>query len=99
MLQYKAPIMDIKFLIEDVFKFYSHYEKYPEFAEATPDLVDARTVLAAQAPAFYSGCLWSSPPPLLPQANNFEYGEISKFDCMDPWTYGPMDPWTHAADR
>jgi alkylation response protein AidB-like acyl-CoA dehydrogenase len=41
MLQYKAPIMDIKFLIEDVFKFYSHYEKYPEFAEATPDLVDA----------------------------------------------------------
>ena len=41
MLQYKAPIMDIKFLIEDVFKYYSHYEKYPEFAEATPDLVDA----------------------------------------------------------
>ena len=41
MLQYKAPVMDIKFLIEDVFKYYSHYEKYPEFAEATPDLVDA----------------------------------------------------------
>jgi alkylation response protein AidB-like acyl-CoA dehydrogenase len=41
MLQYKAPITDIKFLIEDVFKYYSHYEKYPEFAEATPDLVDA----------------------------------------------------------
>jgi alkylation response protein AidB-like acyl-CoA dehydrogenase len=41
MLQYKAPIMDIKFLIEDVFNYYPHYEKYPEFAEATPDLVDA----------------------------------------------------------
>jgi alkylation response protein AidB-like acyl-CoA dehydrogenase len=41
MLQYKAPVMDMKFLIEDVFSYYPHYEKYPEFVEATPDLVDA----------------------------------------------------------
>jgi alkylation response protein AidB-like acyl-CoA dehydrogenase len=41
MLQYKAPVMDMKFLIEDVFNDYPHYEKYPELAEATPDLVDA----------------------------------------------------------
>ena len=41
MLSYKAPIADIKFLIEDVFDYYSHYNKYPEFAEATPDLTDA----------------------------------------------------------
>ena len=41
MLNYKAPIADIKFLIEDVFDFYGHYKKYPEFEEATPDLVDA----------------------------------------------------------
>lgn len=41
MLTYKAPIADIKFLLEDVFKYYKHYEKYPEFEEATPDLVDA----------------------------------------------------------
>lgn len=41
MLQYKAPVMDMKFLIEDVFKYYKHYESYPEFAEATHDLVDA----------------------------------------------------------
>ena len=41
MLQYKAPVMDMKFLIEDVFNYYPHYKKYPEFAEATPDLVDA----------------------------------------------------------
>lgn len=41
MLQYQAPVMDMKFLIEDVFKYYKHYESYPEFAEATPDLVDA----------------------------------------------------------
>ncbi|MFT5839361.1 MAG: hypothetical protein ACI9UT_001864, partial [Flavobacteriales bacterium] len=33
--------MDMKFLIEDVFNDYPHYEKYPELAEATPDLVDA----------------------------------------------------------
>ncbi|MFT4809204.1 MAG: alkylation response protein AidB-like acyl-CoA dehydrogenase [Arenicella sp.] len=41
MLQYKAPVMDMTFLIEDVFNYYPHYEKYPEFSEATPDLVDA----------------------------------------------------------
>lgn len=41
MLSYKAPIADIKFLIEDVFDYYKHYKKYPEFEEATPDLIDA----------------------------------------------------------
>jgi len=41
MLTYKAPITDIKFLIEDVFDFYSHYKNHSEFEEATPDLVDA----------------------------------------------------------
>jgi len=41
MLSYKAPLTDLKFLFEDVFDYYKHYEKYPEFEEATPDLVDA----------------------------------------------------------
>lgn len=41
MLSYKAPVADIKFLIEDVFDYYGHYKKTPEFEEATPDLVDA----------------------------------------------------------
>ena len=41
MLSYKAPIADIKFLFEDVFDYYGHYQKHPEFEEATPDLVDA----------------------------------------------------------
>lgn len=41
MLSYKAPITDIKFLFEDVFNYYDHYQQYPEFEEATPDLVDA----------------------------------------------------------
>ncbi|PKG81750.1 acyl-CoA dehydrogenase [Colwellia sp. 75C3] len=41
MLSYKAPVADIKFLIEDVFNYYDHYKKYEEFEEASPDLVDA----------------------------------------------------------
>ncbi|MCW8863813.1 MAG: acyl-CoA dehydrogenase N-terminal domain-containing protein, partial [Colwellia sp.] len=41
MLSYKAPITDIKFLMEDVFDYYGHFKKYPEFEEATPDLGDA----------------------------------------------------------
>jgi hypothetical protein len=41
MLTYKAPVADIKFLIEDVFKYYEHYQKHQEFEEASPDLVDA----------------------------------------------------------
>lgn len=41
MLTYKAPLADIKFIFEDVLKYYQHYEKYDEFEEATPDLVDA----------------------------------------------------------
>lgn len=41
MAEYNAPTQDIKFLVEDVFDFYSHYAKYPEFEEASPDLVDA----------------------------------------------------------
>lgn len=41
MLTYKAPLTDIKFLFEDVLKYYPHYEKYPEFEDATPDMVDA----------------------------------------------------------
>ncbi len=41
MLSYKAPVADIKFLIEDVFNYYDHYKKHEEFEEASPDLVDA----------------------------------------------------------
>jgi len=41
LLTYKAPVSDIKFLIEDVFDYYGHYKQHPEFEEATPDLVDA----------------------------------------------------------
>jgi len=40
MTTYNAPIEDIKFVIEDLLDFYSHYKKYPDYQEATPDLVD-----------------------------------------------------------
>ncbi|NQZ08985.1 MAG: acyl-CoA dehydrogenase C-terminal domain-containing protein [Algicola sp.] len=40
MSHYKAPIADIKFLLEEVFDHYDHYKKYPELSEATPDLID-----------------------------------------------------------
>ncbi len=41
MLSYKAPITDIKFLLEDVFDYYDHYKKYSTFDAVTPDLTDA----------------------------------------------------------
>ena len=40
MTTYTAPTEDIKFLIEDVLDFYSHYQKYPGYEEATPDMVE-----------------------------------------------------------
>jgi 3-(methylsulfanyl)propanoyl-CoA dehydrogenase len=41
MTDYKAPVDDINFLINDVLKFEQHFKKFPAFEEATPDLVDA----------------------------------------------------------
>ncbi len=41
MLSYKAPVTDIKFILEDVFGYYDHYKKTPEFSEASADLVEA----------------------------------------------------------
>jgi len=41
MLTYKAPIADIKFIFEDVFKIYDYYQQTPEYSEMTPDLVEA----------------------------------------------------------
>ncbi|WP_286264742.1 acyl-CoA dehydrogenase C-terminal domain-containing protein [Thalassotalea atypica] len=40
MTDFKAPVEDINFLVNDVFKFEQHYKKFPEFEEATPDLVE-----------------------------------------------------------
>jgi len=40
MTEYTAPIEDIKFVLEDVLDIYNHYQKYPGYQDATPDLVD-----------------------------------------------------------
>ncbi len=37
---YNAPIEDIKFVTEDLLDIYSHYKKYPDYDEATPEVVD-----------------------------------------------------------
>lgn len=41
MIQYKAPLRDINFLVNDVFDFQKHYQNIPGGDEATPDMVDA----------------------------------------------------------
>ncbi|MFP6789702.1 MAG: acyl-CoA dehydrogenase C-terminal domain-containing protein [Thalassolituus sp.] len=41
MIQYKAPMRDIQFLINDVFDFQSHYKNIPGGEEASPEMVDA----------------------------------------------------------
>ena len=41
MIQFKAPLQDINFLINDVFDFQTHYKDIPGGDEASPDMVDA----------------------------------------------------------
>lgn len=41
MPQYKAPLRDMRFLMNEVFDYPAHYQKLPGGAEATPDMVDA----------------------------------------------------------
>ena len=40
MVQYKAPVKDIKFLMNDVYNFQKHYQTIPGGDEATPEMVD-----------------------------------------------------------
>ena len=41
MPQYKAPLRDMRFLLNEVFDYPAHYAKLSNGAEATPDMVDA----------------------------------------------------------
>ena len=41
MPQYKAPLRDMRFLLNEVFDYPAHYQKLPGGAEATPNTVDA----------------------------------------------------------
>ncbi len=68
MTEYTAPIEDIKFVMEDLLDIYSHYQKYPDFQDVTPDVVDmvltecARFCETELAPINQSGdregCSW-----------------------------------------
>lgn len=61
MTDYTAPVADIKFLMNEVFDYFPHYQQYPEYAEATPDLVDmiidecAKFCKSELAPLYQSG--------------------------------------------
>jgi len=48
MIQYKAPLKDIRFLINDVFDFQQHYQQIPGGGEATPEMIDAILTEAAK---------------------------------------------------
>ncbi len=41
MAQFKAPLRDIRFIMEDLLNFYPHYASLPGYEEATPDMVNA----------------------------------------------------------
>ena len=41
MPQYKAPLRDVRFLLNEVFDYPAHYAKQPNAEDATPDMVDA----------------------------------------------------------
>lgn len=67
MIQYKAPLKDIHFLVNEVFHFQHHYPSLPGGSEASPDMVEAILAEAARfseevlAPLYQSGdegCVW-----------------------------------------
>jgi len=41
MPQYKAPLRDMRFLLNEVFDFEGHFKSLPNGEEASPDMVDA----------------------------------------------------------
>ncbi|MCJ7815133.1 MAG: acyl-CoA dehydrogenase C-terminal domain-containing protein [Xanthomonadales bacterium] len=69
MTEYAAPIEDIKFVMEDLLDIYSHYQKYADYQEVTPDVVDmvlsecAKFCETELAPMYQSGdkegCQWA----------------------------------------
>ena len=41
MSHYQTPLRDMRFNIEEVFDFTSHYTSFPQGREASPDIVTA----------------------------------------------------------
>ena len=77
MTEYKAPIEDIRFVMEDLLDIHTHYQKYPDFQEVTPDVVDMVLTECAKfcetevAPLNQSGdeegCTWEDGKVTTPQ--------------------------------
>ena len=84
MIQYKAPLKDIQFLIRDVFNFQEHYQHIPGGEEATPDMVDAILTEAARfsekviSPLYQSGdegCRFNDGEVTTPKGFREAYGQ------------------------
>jgi len=75
--EYRAPIEDIRFVMEDLLDIHKHYQKYPDFQEVTPDVVDMVLTECAKfcetelAPLNQSGdkegCVWEDGKVTTPQ--------------------------------
>lgn len=82
---YKAPLRDMRFLLNEVFDFESHYKKLPNGEEATPDMVDAILTEMAKlcentiAPLYQSGdaegCHFDAGKVTLPKGYKEAYDE------------------------
>lgn len=72
MIQYKAPLKDIKFLMNDVYQFQQHYQQIPGGEEATPDMVD----MILDAAASFSEEVLSPLYQTGDQGCRFEGGEV-----------------------
>ena len=70
MTEYTAPIEDIKFVLNDLLDFHSHYQNYPDYQDVTPDDIDmiltecAKFCTTELAPLYQSGdregCKWEN---------------------------------------
>jgi len=70
MTEYTAPIEDINFVLNDLLDFHSHYQKYPDYQDVTPDDIDmilsecAKFCTTELAPLYQSGdregCKWEN---------------------------------------
>ena len=87
MIQYKAPLKDINFLINEVFDFQKHYQTLPGGDEATPEMVDAILTEAARfseeelAPLYQvgdKGCVWKDGEVTTPAGFKEAYAKIGR---------------------
>ena len=82
---YKAPLRDMRFLLNEVFDYESHYKTLPNGADATPDMVDAILTEMAKlcentiAPLYQSGdaegCRFDNGKVTLPKGFKEAYDE------------------------